>query len=241
MKTILVDDERLARVELRRLLKTHGDVEVLGEAGGADEALRLIAELEPDLLLLDIQMPGKSGLELLAELETVPHVIFTTAHDEYAIRAFELNALDYLLKPVDPERLAESLDRVRDRLTISTSTSTAASRERLRATDRVFVKDGERFWFVLLGDIPLFESEGNYTLVHLEPGTPLIHRSLNQLEERLDPTQFFRANRRQIINLIGVQSVEKGMQGGLRVTLSNGAEVELSRRRAQEFRERLSL
>lgn len=225
LRVLLVDDERLARAELRRLLKMHPAVEVVGEAASALEAMAQIAALQPDLLLLDVQMPGGSGFDLLAALDAAPDVIFCTAHDQYALQAFEASALDYLQKPVQAQRLATALARAGARLRLTPS-----------APRKIFIKDGERCWFVALADIVLFSSEGNYARVHFGSQQPLMPRSLNQLEERLDPAQFLRANRRQIVNLAHVTEVSAKAADGLELLLADGTRVEVSRRRAQQFR-----
>lgn len=228
MKAILIDDERLARVELRRLLNAHPEVEIAGEARNVEEAETLIEEHAPDLLFLDIQMPGGSGFDLLERLEEPPQVIFTTAFDEYAVRAFDVNALDYLLKPVAPERLAAALARVNP-------PRTAARLE------QVFVRDGERCWFVRMPEIFLLESEGNYTRVYFGSERPLIRRSLNALEQRLDPLMFFRASRGRILNLAWIEKADWNAAGGLTVTLRGGQTVEMSRRQSDRLREIRSL
>jgi two-component system LytT family response regulator len=228
MTAIIVDDERLARLELRRLLAAHPEIEVAGEARNAEEALALIRRVAPDLIFLDIEMPGTSGFDLLEKLDEVPQVIFTTAFDQYAIRAFEVNALDYLLKPIAPDRLAAALARVRP----------PAPRGKL---EQVFVRDGDRCWIVPLPDIFLLESEGNYTRVCFGAERPLIRRSLNALEEQLDAGMFFRAGRRQIINLKWIQKVDIGVSGGLLVVLRGGTTVEMSRRQSVRLREILRL
>ena len=240
MKALLVDDERLARNELRRLLAAFPEVKVVGEAANAKQAREQMAALKPDLLLLDVQMPGETGIEFLESLEPpVPNVVFTTAYDEFAVKAFELNALDYLLKPVDPARLASALERLP-----GIRESEAAKHPCpgvLAASDKVFVREGERCWFVEVGQIRLLESEGNYTRGHFGEAQPQLFRSLNAMEERLDPKFFFRANRRQIINLSWIAGIEPWFSSGLLVQLKGGAKVELSRRQAQEFRDRMSL
>src|SRR5579884_1971986 len=228
MKALIIDDERLARLELRRLLAAHPDIEIAGEARDAEEALELIARLAPDVLFLDVRMPGMNGFELLEKLEHVPQVIFTTAFDEYALKAFEVSALDYLVKPVAPDRLTAAIRRLRP----------AAPAPRL---EQVFVRDGERCWLVRLADIYLLESEGNYTRLYFANERPLIPRSLAALEERLDPSTFFRAGRRHIVNLNWVQRVDPGVAGNLLVTLKSGATVEMSRRQSARFKEALSL
>jgi len=228
MTALIVDDERLARLELRRLLAAHPEVEIVGEARNAEEALDLARNLQPDVLFLDIQMPGMTGFDLLERLEDVPQVIFTTAYDAYALKAFEVNALDYLLKPVAPARLAAALAKVR----------ITPRQERL---ERVFVRDGDRCWIVRLPDIFLLESEGNYTRVWFASERPLIRRSLNTLEEQLDAAVFFRASRKQMINLKWIEKVDIGVSGGLVVTLRGGVTVEMSRRQSARLREAMSL
>lgn len=241
LKALLIDDERLARNELRRLLADQDGITVVGEAANAEQARALLTELQPDLLFLDVQMPGETGLEFLASLEPpAPHVIFTTAYDEFAVKAFELNALDYLLKPVDPHRLAGAVERLRDR--VGQMPAPAVERtEVLGPDDKVFVREGDRCWFVEVKRIRLLESEGNYTRVHFDDAQPQLFRSLNAMETRLDPRSFFRANRRQMINLQWIDKIEPWFSGGLLVELKGGAKVELSRRQAQAFRDRMSL
>lgn len=246
MNVLLVDDSRLARTELRHLLQAFPDVQVVGEARHADEARAQIQALRPDLLLLDVQMPGQTGFELLATLEVAPHVIFTTAYDEYALQAFAVNALDYLLKPVQEARLATALAKARARLTAPPETAAPGPPEEvpqapLTAQDQVFVKDGERCWFVKLADIKLFEINGSYTRIHFDNHRPLIPRTLQQLEARLDPRVFFRVNRQQIINLKWIAGIEPWFSNTLRLTLRDGPDVEVSRQQSVRFRELLSL
>ena len=240
MKALLIDDERLARNELRRLLKAHADIEIVGEATDGEDAMEKIEALRPELIFLDVQMPGGDGFSLLEKLEPpLPRVIFTTAYDEFAVKAFEFNALDYLLKPVDPNRLVAALEKLRAHSVAGEAV--ADHRTRLGADDKVFVREGERCWFVPVKNIRLLESEGNYTRVHFDDQKPQLFRSLTAMEERLDSKQFFRANRKQVINLSWVDGIEPWFSGGLLVRLKGGLKVELSRRQAQEFRERMSL
>ncbi|HEV7380458.1 MAG TPA: response regulator [Dyadobacter sp.] len=244
MRTLIVDDERLARNELKRLLEPYTKIEIVGEAANAEEALVMIEDLQPELLFLDIQMPGKNGFELLTSIEgKSPEVIFTTAYDEYAIKAFEFNALDYLLKPIDNERLKETIHRIEENQ--SQPEALLPSNERaekiLGETDQVFVKDGEKCWFVKLGKIRLFESMGNYVRLHFDDQKPLVLKSLNNLEERLDPNTYFRANRKHIINLQWIEKIEPWFSGGLLVTLQGGDKIEISRRQAIRFKELMSL
>jgi two-component system, LytTR family, response regulator len=229
MRVLVVDDERLARGELRRMLEALDDVEVVGEARSGGEALDLIARLHPDLLLLDVQMPECDGFEMLERLDDSPAVIFTTAFDHYAVRAFEVSALDYLVKPIPPDRLAAAIARAASRLV------PIADRARLGAGRKIFVRDRDRCWFVALEDVVVMESEGNYTTLYFGAHRPMLARSLAALEQRLDPEMFFRANRRQIINLHHVTTIAPAVDGGLRVTLTGGIEVEMSRRQARRF------
>jgi two-component system LytT family response regulator len=240
VKAFVVDDERLARNELKRLLSAHPDVVFAGEARNVQEAERQLRSLSVDLLFLDIRMPGADGFELLEKLESVPTVIFTTAYDEYAVRAFEVNALDYLLKPIEPERLAAALERVRK---LETAVPAGAIRGTARGPtlDRVFVRDGERCWIVRLQDVRLFESEGNYTRVYFGANKPLILKSLQALEERIDPAMFFRASRSHIFNLQFVENVETEVDGSYIICLRGGPRVAASRRQSRKLRETLSL
>jgi len=239
MKALIVDDERLARTELKRLLTPFKDIKVVGEAVNADDALEKIQELKPDLLFLDIQMPGKTGFEMLEELDSVPTVIFTTAYDEYALKAFEYNALDYLLKPIEPKRLEETVNKLVEKKRKKTARD--LDKEILLETDQVFVKDGERCWFVKLEGVRLFESEGNYVRIYFAENKPLILRTLNYLDERLDNKTFFRANRKHIVNLKWIDSIEPWLNGGLLVKLKDGQKIEVSRRQAIKFKDMLSL
>lgn len=239
LKVILIDDERLARSELKRLLQEFPDVEVIGEAANATEGLDKIESLNPDLVFLDIQMPGKTGFDMLTQLERAPHIIFVTAYDEYALKAFEVNALDYLMKPVEPKRLAEALLKVRQK--DEEELLSYNNRGLLSEHDQVFVKDGERCWFVKLSDVRLFESVGNYAKVFFGTNKPLILKSLNALEERLDEKVFFRANRKHIINLRMIEKIEPYFNGGLLLDLIGGEKIEVSRRQAVKFKEMMSL
>jgi two-component system LytT family response regulator len=204
--------------------------------------------MQPDLLFLDIQMPGKNGFELLDALEDkVPEVIFTTAYDEYALKAFEFNALDYIMKPVDTARLAEAIQRLESDMQKSEEMKRTAEENILTVNDQVFVKDGEKCWFVRLGKVRLFESMGNYVRLHFDDQKPMILKSLNSLEERLDQKIYFRANRKHIINLNWIDKIEPWFSGGLLVTLKpgeigpGGEKIEISRRQAIKFKDLMSL
>lgn len=238
-RALIIDDERLARNELKKLLAKFPDVEVIGEAINAQDGKEKIAELSPDLLFLDIQMPDKTGFELLSDLqETPPQVIFTTAYDEYAIKAFEFNALDYLLKPIEPDRLEDALRKLEEEVN---EKEAPESHFKLTEEDQVFVKDGDRYYFIKMGNIRLFESVGNYVRVYFEDKKPLTLKSLNALEERLDERMFFRANRKYIVNLRMVEKIEPYFNGGLLLNLNGGEQIEVSRRQAVRFKELMSL
>lgn len=243
IKALIIDDERLARNELRKLLQDFPEIEVIGEAANATEGLEKIENLSPDLIFLDIQMPGKTGFDLLSELDRTPNVIFTTAYDEYALKAFEVNALDYLLKPVEPKRLADAIQKLHSQEEKETHQVNPLNMNRsiLSENDQVFVKDGERCWFVKLSDIRLFESVGNYAKVYFSTNKPLILKSLNALEERLDEKVFFRANRKHIVNLRLIDKIEPYFNGGLLLELKGGEKIEVSRRQTVKFKEMMSL
>ncbi|ADR22528.1 DNA-binding response regulator [Marivirga tractuosa] len=239
MKVLIIDDERLARKELSNLLAEYKDIEILGEAANADEAEEMIDKLSPDLIFLDIQMPGRTGFELLETLEKTPKVIFTTAYDEYALKAFEFNALDYLLKPIEPKRLTESINKIRQE--VATKNEQNKNSSQLTVNDQVFVKDGDNCWFVKLKDVRLFESDGNYIKVYFDKNKPMIHKSLNALDEKLDNKHFFRVSRKHIINLEWIDEIETWFNGGLMVKLKGGDKVEVSRRQATKFKDLMSL
>jgi len=243
IKALIIDDERLARNELKKLLLDFPEIEVIAEAANANEGIEKIDSLNPDLIFLDIQMPGKTGFDMLAELDKAPDVIFTTAYDDYALKAFEVNALDYLLKPVEPKRLADAIQKLHadeEKETI-TEEEIPVNRSLLHEHDQVFVKDGERCWFVRLSDIRLFESVGNYAKVYFGTNKPLILKSLNALEERLDQKVFFRANRKHIVNLRLIEKIEPYFNGGLLLELKGSEKIEVSRRQTVKFKEMMSL
>lgn len=240
-KVIIIDDERLARNELKKLLMEFPDVEIIDEAANAAEGIEKIDQHNPDLIFLDIQMPGKTGFDMLSELDKAPHVIFTTAYDEYALKAFEVNALDYLMKPIEPKRLADALQKHQQAEEKELAAQQAGNRTLLTENDQVFVKDGERCWFVKLSEVRLFESVGNYAKVFFANNKPLILKSLNALEDRLDEKTFFRANRKHIVNMRMIDKIEPYFNGGLLLELQGGEKVEVSRRQAVKFKEMMSL
>lgn len=243
-RTILIEDERLAREELKSLLKDYLEIEIIDEAKNGEEGIEKIKQHKPDLIFLDINMPGLNGFEMIKQLEEIPRVIFVTAYDEYALKAFEVNALDYILKPVDPERLREAIQKLSsgDDDFVSSQNAVISRKDRvLSVNDKVFIKDGEKCWFIELSKVRMLESDGNYVKVYFDNFRPLILRSLNSFEERLDPEFFFRANRKFIINLQWISSIENWFNGGLQVELKDGEKVEISRRQAIRFKEMMSL
>ncbi|MFD2101668.1 LytR/AlgR family response regulator transcription factor [Flagellimonas iocasae] len=240
IKAVIVEDSRLARNELKELIKKHEEIELVGEAENVDNGFELIQNTIPDLLFLDINMPEKDGFELLEMLDEVPITIFTTAFDEYAIKSFEYNALDYLLKPVSEKRFAMAMDKVKAKLE-GRGEDKVAETKKLSESSQIFIKDGEACWLVKIGDIALFEIVGNYTRVFFEDKKPLLYKSLNQVEEKLPEASFFRANRQQIVNTNFIENVVPWFNGKLKLTLKNGEEVEVSRRQSYIFKDKMSL
>ncbi|WP_305806102.1 LytTR family DNA-binding domain-containing protein [Stenotrophomonas sp. YIM B06876] len=242
LRVLIVDDARLARRELRTLLEALPWVECVGEADDVPAARAAIARLHPDLLLLDVQMPSGSGFDVLDGLECVPAVVFVTAYDQYAVQAFDANALDYLVKPVAAERLHAALEKARERVRHpATAAPATTAREKLGAEDQVFLREGERCWFVALGEISRVVVDGNYARLWFRDQNALLARSLSALEARLEPALFFRANRNTLVNLRMVRAVEPSIADGYELTLKDGSRVEVSRRQARELRERLAL
>ncbi len=239
IKAVIVEDSRLARNELKELIKKHGEIELMGEAENVDKGFELIQEQQPDLLFLDINMPEKDGFQLLEMLDEVPITIFTTAFDEYAIKSFEYNALDYLLKPVSDKRFGMALEKVKEKL--NSNQVEASHKKMLSENSQIFIKDGEACWLVKIGDISHFEIVGNYTRVFFEDKKPLLYKSLNQVEEKLPGQSFFRANRQQIVNTNFINNVVPWFNGKLKLSMVNGVEIEVSRRQSYIFKDRMSL
>ncbi len=237
IKVMLIDDSRLARQELKNLLQPYPYVEICDEAANAFEAKEKIEKHLPDAVFLDIEMPGKNAFELLTELDYLPRIIFTTAYNEYAIQSFEYNALDYLLKPIQAKRFEATLQKLENQMLNQTNKKP----EILTDQDQVFVKENDKCWFVKLQDIRLMKNEGNYTRLYFDNFQPLIPRSLQYLEQRLDNKVFFRANRQYILNMKYIQKIETWFSGNLKVYMTTGEEVEISRRQALRFKELMSL
>jgi len=234
ISTIIVDDERLAREGLKSLLLKIPDVQIVAEAENVDEALDLIEKLKPQLVFLDIQMPEKSGFDLLEELIETPAIIFTTAYDEYALKAFEVNALDYLLKPIEQDRLNDAISKIKKQIE---DLKVDRLRSKLLPHEKVFLRDGDKCWYISLNEIRLIESAGNYAKIHFDKFQPLIHRTLNSLDERLSDDTFFRANRQQIINLNFLDKIEPFFNAGFLFYMKDGSKIEVSRRQAVKFKE----
>ncbi|WP_299890217.1 LytTR family DNA-binding domain-containing protein [uncultured Lacinutrix sp.] len=238
LKAVIVEDSRLARNELKELMKVHPEIELIGEAENVDEGYKLINKSNPDLLFLDINMPEKDGFELLEMLDEVPTTIFTTAFDEYAIKSFEYNAFDYLLKPINQKRFSATIKKVFENATAAPSN--ISNKDVLALDKKIFIKDGEKCWLVKIQDISLFEIVGNYTRVYFEENQPLIYKSLVQIEEKLPQDVFFRANRQQIININHVNKVVSWFNGKLKIEMHSGDEIEISRRQSYIFKDQLS-
>lgn len=241
-----MDDERLARKELIEMLENYENVEVIAEAQNAEEAIRILDNEKPDVVFLDIHMPEVDGFQLLNSLENVNfEVVFVTAYDEHALKAFEVNALDYLLKPIDQARLSQVVNKLSKLISSESKENNELSDGNndspLTLNDRIFIKDGEKCWFVQLKEVYLFESYGNYVKVFFNDQKPLILKSLNLIEERLDAKKFFRANRKHIVNLDFVNRVESWFNGGFMLYMKDGLEIEVSRRQAMRFKNLMSL
>lgn len=236
IKTIIVEDSRLARNELKELIKSFPEIEVIGEADNVDSGYELITAKQPDLLFLDINMPEKDGFELLEMLDNVPITVFTTAFDEYALKSFEYNALDYLMKPVSPNRFAKAIEKIKQKL----QERVIKAEQKVEISNQIFIKDGEKCWLVKVADIYLFEVDGNYTKVFFNNQKAILNKSLNQIDKKL-PEDFFRANRNQIININYIKNIDLWFSGNLLVQLKDDQKIEISRRQSSLFKEKMSL
>ncbi len=239
IRTLLVDDEPLALLELESMLKHHAEIEIVGFAHSGGEAIAKIQDLQPELLFLDISMPDKSGFDILQDADYAPHVVFVTAYDTYAVKAFEVNALDYLLKPVNTDRLSETIQKIVKH--IQTPKVAGTRTEPLSIDKRIFIKNGDRCYFVPLSDIYLIESVGNYARLYFHDNRPLMHKSLNYLEEKLPTTHFFRANRQHIINIHCIKNISPFFNNTLQVEMLNGYTVEISQRQSVIFKELMGI
>ena len=254
MRAIIVEDSRLARLELRELLKLHPEVEIIDEAKNIEIAQEKIESLQPDLIFLDINMPNGSGFELLERLIECPFVIFTTAYSEFALQAFEVSALDYLVKPIHPQRLANSIEKLKQRI-LETTPSVQETKNKnidgleednqatlpLPIDHKIFVKDGEQCWLIDVAKIRYFESCGNYAKIYFETHKPMIYKSLNLIEQRLNPNIFIRTNRQFIVNIHFIKAIETSGNSGLVLTMEDGKDIDVSRRHTNTFKHLLSL
>lgn len=233
IQAILIDDERLARQELKILLGDYTELEIVGEARNSNEGVEQIHRLRPDLIFLDISMPPTDGFSMLEQLDHVPYVIFVTAYDQYALKAFEVNALDYIVKPMKPERLAVAMERAVKRLD-ELEQLNGSLKEGF--TRRLFVKDGDKCSFVRISEIFMVESVGNYARLYLHKSRMLVHQSLNMLHNRLGEETFFRANRQNLVNLEAIVKVHPISSTQLEIELSNGQRVVTSVRQSFRFK-----
>lgn len=239
MKALIIEDEPLARRELKLLLEAHPEIVVVGEAVSPKEGLRLIEELQPELLFLDVHLRGGTGFDLLESVgEKRPLLIFTTAHADFAVRAFEFEAADYLVKPIRADRLEQAVRKILLREKVAGEPMQA---ERFDRKARIYLKHLDTSRYVPIAEICLIESEGNHSRIYFGKESSLVHRALSTIEERLPEELFFKANRSQIVNLQAIQSLEPWFSNTLRATLRNGVVVEFSRRASLLFRETQSL
>lgn len=230
---VIVEDSPLARVELEHLLKSYPQVTIVGHAGDVDAAVSLIETASPDVVFLDIDLPGGNAFTVLERLTRVPRIVFTTAFDEYALKSFAFNTIDYLLKPIEPRRLAQAIQKLSDTM--------QAAPARRSMDSPIFIKDGERCFLVKPRDVRVIEAVGNYSRVYFQTHSPLLYRPLGAVETQLAPEKFFRASRRYIVNLDYVEQVAPWSNGGLMLSLRGGLEVEVSRRQSARFKDLLSL
>lgn len=236
MRAMVIEDSRLAREGLIRMLQAFAEIEVIGQAENADAALALIRELRPELLFLDIHMPGASGFELLEQLDYTPRIIFTTAYSEHAIRSFDYHTVDYLLKPISADRLAKAIAKISE-----PSEQDTAAKPPLDMTSRVFIKDGDHCHLVLVESISYIESCKNYVRVYFADKKVFVKKSMNTIDERLPPKHFFRISRQHIVNLQAIAQIAESVGEGYELTMSDGAVLEVSRRNAIVLKERLGL
>ncbi|RED23416.1 LytTR family two component transcriptional regulator [Flavobacterium cutihirudinis] len=230
IKVIIVDDERLSREEIKQALQEYEDFIVIGEAENADDAKDLIEAKLPDLIFVDIEMPEKSGFDLLESLNYVPEVLFVTAYNQYAVQAFEVNALDYLMKPIREERFSKAIEKIRNAEKVKASNSAVAEDR------KIFIKDGEKRFFIQTDEIYLIESLENYTRLFFQDKKALQRRSLRHWEEFLDPTVFFRINRTEIVNIKFIEEVNTTTEGGLEIKLKTGHLLKVSKRQSVKFK-----
>ncbi len=236
MKAIVVEDSRLAREGLIKMLHAYPELQVVAAADHSVNALALIQEHQPDVVFLDIHLPGESGFDLLEKLDYTPQIIFTTAYSEYAIRSFDYNTIDYLLKPISDERLKIAIDK----LSINNKEPEAVPKPPLDINSRMFVKDGDKCHLVQLESIRYFESCKNHVRIFFGSDNAFVKKSLNSIEERLPKKHFFRVNRQYVVNLHAIVSIEEAINDGYEITMNDGKTLEVSRRNAVELKDILS-
>lgn len=235
INAVIVEDSELARLELTNLLRAHPDIKIIAEADDVESAIACIKTHSPDLVFMDIDLPGGNAFDVLAELDLVPPIIFTTAFDKFALDAFEFNTIDYLLKPIKKDRLDKALAKL-------IAKEQAVQSERLLSTQsHFFVKDGEKCWLIKVKDVRYIEAVGNYSRIYFSNHSPMHYSSLQKIQDRLDPTLFFRINRQQLVNLHYVTAIDPWVSGGFNLTLSCGKTLEVSRRQASQFKQMMSL
>jgi two-component system LytT family response regulator len=220
IRVFLVDDEPLAIQEMKWMLRDFSDLDIVGQASTAIEAIRQVNSLKPDLIFLDINIPEKTGFDIVNELNYFPQIIFVTAYDEYALKAFEINAIDYLMKPVGHERLVKALSKVR------AYGQTAVS--------RIFVKEDNEMKFIETNSINWIESIGNYIRIHHDKGSNMLYKSLTAIEAQLSQESFFRANRKELFNLNKMDSAQRHESSWI-IRLTDGKEILLSQRQGSKF------
>jgi two-component system, LytTR family, response regulator len=236
MKAMIIDDERHARNEVKIALQDLRPLEII-ECASYENAIADINAIKPELIFLDVQLNGRNtGFDVLENIDYTPYVIFITAYDEYAIQAFENNAIDYLLKPIDKARFAKAFQKAIDAIEIKQT----RQQSKLSMDDKVFVKDGNKCWFVKLSDIIYFESMGNYTKVFFDEYNPMVLKSLNSFELRLDEKHFFRTSRTQIVNINKIEKIIVNSTNVFQLNLCNNVQILLSRRQSVKFKDVMS-
>jgi two-component system LytT family response regulator len=241
INTVIVEDSELARLELKNLLLAHPEINIIAEAEDVDSAVSIISEKSPDLVLMDIDLPGGNAFDILARLAVVPSLIFTTAFDNFALDAFEFNTVDYLLKPIKKERLAKALNKLLSNENTKIGEQAINSEDLLSSDSQFFVKDGEKCWLIKVNDVRYIEAIGNYSRIHFSEHSPMHYSSIQKIEQRLNPKSFFRINRQELVNLNYIDSIEPWITGGLRLTLSCGKELDVSRRQSNNFKNLMAL
>jgi len=246
VRLVVVDDEKLARDRVKGFLAKISDVELVGEAEDGPSAVELIERENPDLVLLDVQMPGGDGFSVLRGLKEPPHVIFATAYDEYAIKAFEVEAIDYLLKPFSKDRLADAIERVRQRIDDGAAKADAAALARVAEPSKVYAKQipvhtARKILVLPVDEILWFAVESRLVYAHVDGRAYMTNFTLRELEERLDPEIFFRAHKSRLVNLQQVKEIARWFGGRYRLVMKDeqSSQVELSRVQARELRARL--